>query len=357
MNSRFTFYNIILGFVVGLSHAQHLSHIIPQSYVAQKTSETMVIDGLANEESWSKARWTQDFIDIEGDVIPTYKTNVKMLWDDTHFYILADIKEPHIWGTLKQRDTVIFYNNDFEVFIDPDGDTHNYYELEINALNTVWDLFIGKPYREPNNIVLNDWTLTALKSAISIDGTLNQSNDIDQGWLLEIAIPFKALRTGRRNNNVPYNTYWRINFSRVNWDFDLKKGTYFRKKDNFGKFLPEYNWVWSPTGVINMHLPELWGYVFFSTKEIGANETFEIPDDEKIKWKLYDLHRAQKGYYHKHHKWANSLQELNPSSIKVNNRALNPVFEIHSYGYTISIRSPFTGDLLIIDEEGKFKKR
>ena len=49
-----------------------------------------------------------------------------------------------------QHDAVIFHNNDFEVFIDPDGDTHNYYELEINALNTVWDLFITKPYRELN---------------------------------------------------------------------------------------------------------------------------------------------------------------------------------------------------------------
>lgn len=31
-------------------------------------------------------------------------------------------------------------DNDFEVFLDPDGDNHNYYEIEINAHNTVWDL-------------------------------------------------------------------------------------------------------------------------------------------------------------------------------------------------------------------------
>ena len=37
---------------------------------------------------------------------------------------------------LTKHDAVIFHDNDFEVFIDPDGDNHEYYELELNALNT-----------------------------------------------------------------------------------------------------------------------------------------------------------------------------------------------------------------------------
>ena len=55
--------------------------------------------------------------------------------------------EPDLWATLKKRDSVIFYDNDFELFIDPDGDTHCYYELEINSHGTEWDLFLDKPYR------------------------------------------------------------------------------------------------------------------------------------------------------------------------------------------------------------------
>ncbi len=46
------------------------------------------------------------------------------------------------------RDSVIFHDNDFEVFVDPDGDTHAYYELEVNALGTQWDLMLIKPYRD-----------------------------------------------------------------------------------------------------------------------------------------------------------------------------------------------------------------
>src|SRR5207302_4948895 len=61
--------------------------------------------------------------------------------------VFAELEEPHVWGTITRKNKVIFYDNDFEVFIDPDGDNHNYYEFEINALNTIWELTLVKPYR------------------------------------------------------------------------------------------------------------------------------------------------------------------------------------------------------------------
>ena len=58
-----------------------------------------------------------------------YKTRAKVLWDDKNIYFGAYLDEPHVWAKLKHRDTIIFIDNDFEVFIDPDGDTHAHYEL------------------------------------------------------------------------------------------------------------------------------------------------------------------------------------------------------------------------------------
>jgi hypothetical protein len=43
--------------------------------------------------------------------------------------------------------SIIFHDNDFEVFIDPDGDNWMYYELEVNARGQVWDLQLIRPYR------------------------------------------------------------------------------------------------------------------------------------------------------------------------------------------------------------------
>ena len=131
---------------------------------------------------WDRACWSEDFVDIEGDLKPrpAKRTRVKMLWDDEYLYIGAELEEDQIWAEVIERDAVIFYDNDFEVFIDPDGDTHNYYELEMNALNTVWDLLLPKPYRD-GGPAINGWDIKGLKTAVSIDGRLNDPGG--QPWM------------------------------------------------------------------------------------------------------------------------------------------------------------------------------
>ena len=64
---------------------------------------------------------TASFQDIRGKDFPkpTYDTRVKMLWDDHYFYVAAYLEEPHIQGTITQRDAVIFHDNDFEVLSTP----------------------------------------------------------------------------------------------------------------------------------------------------------------------------------------------------------------------------------------------
>ena len=356
MQKRFRLLSIAVSCFSIFGSAQSNKEIIPQNYVAYKTSENIVIDGNESETSWEKSKWSRPFIDIEGIKKPKYSTQVKMLWDENYYYILAKLEEPNVWATLKQHDTIIFYNNDFEVFIDPDGDTYNYYELEMNALNTAWDLFISKPYREEDNVVLNDWTLTGLKSAVKINGTINNPSDTDKGWIIEMAIPWAAYKKSYYDENVPKNNFWRVNFSRVNWQHTIANGKYERKKNDKGKFLPEYNWVWSPIGVINMHEPEKWGYVYFSSKEVGETDAFTIPKDEKIKWKLFDLYRSQRKFYASKKQWATSLKDITDTDFDVDGVAIHPVLENHSFGWTISVKSPFSKSTLLIKEDGQFMK-
>src|SRR5205085_5810644 len=148
----------------------------------------------SNEASWGDAPWTEDFADIEGPPkpAPRFRTRAKMLWDDRNLYVYAELEEPHIWGTITKKNEVIFYDNDFEVFIDPDGDNHNYYEFEMNALNTIWELTLVKPYRDggPAHLGTN---LEGLRSAVHVRGSLNNAADTDRGWPVEIAFPWAAL--------------------------------------------------------------------------------------------------------------------------------------------------------------------
>lgn len=327
--------------------------IVPESYIAYHTAETIDIDGADTDVSWNKVEWTNLFVDIEGVKKPTYDTQVKMLWDNTYFYILAKMEEPHVWADITEHDAIIFYNNDFEVFVDPDGDTYNYYEIEVNAINTIWDLFISKPYRE-NNVVLNDWTATGMKTAINVDGTLNNPNDTDKGWMVEMAIPWSVFKKAYFEENVPKDDFWRVNFSRVNWDHQLTDGKYGRKKDADGNYLPEYNWVWSPQGVINMHEPEKWGYVYFSSKAAGEKDRFEIPKDDQIKGELFSLYRAQKKYLETHNKWAIAIENLSPSPLIIDGERIVLKLESHSFGWMISAKSPFSNKTLVINDDGKF---
>lgn len=248
----------------------------PKTYVCFQTDQEIIIDGKMDEKSWKNAEWTSSFVDIEGlkKPLPLQKTQVKMLWDDKNLYIAAVLDEEHIWAYQNKKDQIVYLENDFEVFIDPDNDTDNYYELEINALNNSFDLFLPKPYKNGGQPLLT-WDIKNLRSAVSIDGTINNPTDKDKRWTLEIAIPFESLST----DNVAFvkpdpEKIWRINFSRVNWQHQIdENGKYSRKKNTeTGKTLPEYNWVWSPQGVINMHVPEYWGFLQFKTQKAGKRK-------------------------------------------------------------------------------------
>jgi hypothetical protein len=224
----------------------------PLSYTCLKTSGPIHIDGKMDEPAWGQAQWTPDFVDIEGNSKPRpkFRTRVKMLWDDDYLYIAAEIEESDVKATLTQHDAVIFKDNDFEVFLKPLPKSESYYEFEINALNTSWDLFLPKPYNVGGQAD-NSWEIEGLRTAVGVQGTLNKSDDKDKGWIVEIAIPLKAFAS---RQDVPHPTdgsTWRINFSRVEWTAHKKN---------------EDNWVWSPQGAINMHLPEHWGYLHFSEK-------------------------------------------------------------------------------------------
>ena len=171
-----------------------LSFPAPKGYVCYRATAPIQIDGRLDEESWKAAPWTDAFVDIQGDVRPRprFQTRGKMLWDDTYFYVGALLEEPHVWGTLTKHDSVIFQDNDFEIFIDPDGDNQEYYEIEINALNTEWDLFLKKAYRD-GGPAINEWEIPGLKTAVHVSGTLNNLKDTDQSWSVEFAIPWKVL--------------------------------------------------------------------------------------------------------------------------------------------------------------------
>lgn len=209
-------------------------------------------------------------MDIQGGSFPAprYRTRFKLLWDEQALYVCAELSEPHVWGTLTARNSVIYQDNDFELFLDPDGDGLNYYEFEINALGTCWELTLDKPYFQGGQ-AKRGTNLPTLQSAVQVQGTLNDPADADQGWTVHLAIPWADLRRYAGNVAVPPRPQdvWRLDFSRVEWPHQVVGGHYVRQPPHGTPIPwtehPEDNWVWSPTGVLDIHRPDHWGRVQF----------------------------------------------------------------------------------------------
>ena len=279
----------------------------PRGYVCHRARTPIKIDGKLDDPAWADAAWSEPFVDIEGDAQPRprFRTRMKMLWDDECLYVAAELEEPHLWATLTEHDAVIFEDHDFEMFLDPDGDNQNYCELELNAKNTTWDLLLTKPYRA-NGRPINNWEIAGLRTAVHLDGTLNDPRDVDRGWTVEIAWPWKGLKELTSAPVPPVDgNQWRVNFSRVEWDMEIVEGKYRKVKGR-----PEHNWVWSPQGVIDMHRPERWGYVQFSTEKPGS--TPFRPDPERhVRDGLQRVFEAQRDRWEKNGTYAASPAELN----------------------------------------------
>lgn len=350
----FCFLQLVLLHLEGRSQTSFkgLEHLFtePSHYTCTYSAQAPAIDGDIHDTVWDKAPWSAAFSDIEGDKKPApfLNTRVKMLWNDSCLFIAAQLEEPHVWARLKKRDDIVFHDNDFEVFVDPDNNTHQYFEIEVNALNTIFDLFLSKPYRN-NSGALFSWNAPGLKSAVKVLGTLNKGDDTDKGWTVEMALPFRAVTVGNDVKVPKEGELWRINFSRVEWDCDVKDGKYRKKKDAAGKELPEHNWVWSPQGVVNMHYPERWGYLHFSRKQGAA---FQLPYTEKQRKYLWLVYYRQKEYFEKNKKYAPALKELGiDEKIEIDGRSNIIKLAASRTQFSARIKGE-SGRIIEINEEG-----
>lgn len=311
----------------------------PRSYVVYHLDEqeSIDVDGKLDDKAWTRVSWTEDFIDIQGSdwKKPRFRTHAKMRWDDKYLYVGAFLQETDVWANQTKHDSVVFLDNDFEVFMDPDGDTHWYKEFEINAINTTWDLELNKPYLNggtPNS----SWEMPSMKSAIYVSGPINNPSVPDKYWTVELALPFHNLVDHSPTASTPPRNkdQWRINFSRVEWHVRNVHGHY-EKVPN----VPEDNWVWSSQSAINMHLPERWGFIQFSTDAVNKTEFVRTPN-----WPVYSalvmLYDAEKKFMAVNGYFTANLTQLEiPSALRTGQCDYEPAVQVEkTYNFEAAVK-------------------
>lgn len=272
----------------------------PPSYRCQRAEKPAgPIDGDLSKAFWQQGEWIDSFHDIEGDSKPRpwKQTRVKLLWTDEALYVAARLEEDTIWATVRERDQIIYVDNDFEVFLAPQSSSHRYYELEINATNTVWDLFMGRPQRDRVRRIIS-WDIRGLETAVRIEGELNRPGADNRAWTVEMKLPWFSFRECGLDQCYPEQLaplpgeIWRMDFSRVEYDVEVRDGQYVKCTGPDGRPLPEHNWLWAPTGVIDAHMPEMWGYLIFTER----GEDYPLPVEDAAKLVLRRL-------YYREHAW------------------------------------------------------
>jgi hypothetical protein len=185
-----------------------------------------------------------------------------------------------------------------------------------------------------------------------VDGTLNNPADTDRGWSVEIAFPFKGLATFANGLAPPHDgDQWRMGFSRVEWLIDIIDGTY-RKIPK--EMRPEDNWVWSPQGVIDMHRPERWGYVQFTTGKPGT-VVFRPDPSLPARDLLMDLYYREKAFFKRYNRYTESTSELGFSEKDLQIVWLVPLWIRASWKSFYAI-AMYRGGHVIVDQDSKLSE-
>jgi len=107
-------------------------------YSAQKIDFDFEVDGDITKSIWAESTWSPSFVDMASGEQAEFLTKTAIRWSDAKLYVAFWAEEPDVRAEITQRDSLIFLENDLELFIDG-GDC--YYELEFNALNTIYEVF------------------------------------------------------------------------------------------------------------------------------------------------------------------------------------------------------------------------
>jgi hypothetical protein len=322
-------------------------------YFNHRIEDTIHIDGLLDDTTWLTIPWTRDFIDIEGDKdqVLDYQTRVKMCWNTDYLYIAAELQDDHIWANLTDRDDHVYQDDAFEIFIDPDGDGHNYMELQVNALNTVCDLLMLSPYKIDNGIhAISTWRAHGLKHAVHIKGTLNDPSDIDTSWTVEVAIPIPVIQ--ELSSSKTLTDLWRTNFYRVDWPLEIVDVAYRHPLNNHNPPRANYT-AWSPTGDYDTHRPDQFGYTMKTYRIAHTNlENFELDSDESIKTALWDIFYQLKSCLREHKPDACTLQDLSIPSVALEGYRFKPQLSYNPIGFDLYTRGTEARKTILINEKG-----
>lgn len=260
-------------------------------YSVMRTQRVLPVDGDLSKPEWLAAEKSPRFVDMASGAPGWYDTRAAALWDDEALRVAFWVQDPYPRAQLTERDSIIFSESDVEVFIDG-GDC--YYELEINALNTLYEVFFiwqdafdrfegsdfslkdalsfggnfdrteshfwtGTHPRGPRWAFRN-WDFPGIETAVQIQGTLNDDSKPSLGWTCEVKLPWRGMKELSAGRALPPSEgdVWK-----------LFLGRFQKLRMDHGEVNPA--WCWTAHGLYDTHQPDSFTPVRFVRTVVGTN--------------------------------------------------------------------------------------
>lgn len=180
---------------------------------AIRSSSAILIDGKFDEPSWNVSS-PAVFTTADGRPVATdARTTVRALYDDTNIYFGFQVADNYVESQYKNRDDELWNQDVVEIYLDANADGKDYVELQVSPANVVFDALF-RSHRTPDWKEAKAYTLEGLKTAVNVRGTLNNSSDVDEGYDVEVAIPFASI-PGFAPVPPKEDTWIRVNFFRM----------------------------------------------------------------------------------------------------------------------------------------------
>jgi len=136
----------------------------------------------------------------------------RVLWDDENLYVGYECEDADIVALYEKRDDPTYKDDAVEIFINPNPAQQGlYYGMEMNARAVLYDYLYVFP-----TLLLKRIDFSGVQLATHIRGTLNMRGDKDEGWSLEVAIPWANFQELAKTLPPKPGDIWTANLNR--WD-------------------------------------------------------------------------------------------------------------------------------------------
>ena len=221
-------------------------------YTCQRIPRELEVTGKVDDPLWHSAEVATLTHPVSGDP-STMGATARLLYTDTHLYVGMECKDDYIHATLTAPDSPVWTEGCFELFLCPSDRFRQYYEINVNPLNTVFATFIlnGKQPGEitrPITSFVEGYTCTGLLTRVHVDGKMEVVGGT-RGWSVEYRIPFTSI-IGADNIVPESGDVWRMNMCRI--------GSKKPADADFRYF------SWATIGAIDFHEPWTYGHLRFA---------------------------------------------------------------------------------------------